>query len=395
MGIRENAGTLSLVAKVGANVAREKWGPHVRPQPGSVPPSAESITPEWLTWALCRDVPGAFVSGIGVVGGSDGTSSRRALRVSYSAAGDEAGLPTRLFSKSAATLASRLLLGVTDIAEGESTFYNHVRPGLELRSPRAYYSGFDPRTHRALVLLEDLDERGWTFPDPQQNKVTRSDAEDMVTEMAAYHASLWDSPRFGSDLTTLRVADAWQANLNRKVGFERRTMKGFDRAGEVIPGRLRSRRSELYPAFMRSLALHRESPATLLHQDLHLGNWLRDDTGRMGLYDWQCVAVGNWALDVSYALGAALDTQDRRAWQDDLLRSYVERLADAGVKSAPDFDEARLAYRQQSLHAFAFGLFTYGGSRFEPELQPKDYALAAIGRLARHVDDLETLDSLA
>ena len=49
----------------------------------------------------------------------------------------------------------------TGIAEGESVFYNHARPDLKLRSPHAFYSGYDPKSHRSLVILEDLAARGW------------------------------------------------------------------------------------------------------------------------------------------------------------------------------------------------------------------------------------------
>ena len=52
-----------------------------------VPPSAEALTAEWLTAALCREVPGAAVVDVEVFGGSDGTSSRRAVRVVYNQAG--------------------------------------------------------------------------------------------------------------------------------------------------------------------------------------------------------------------------------------------------------------------------------------------------------------------
>ena len=392
MTVASTLSTLRLAGSVSAHVARERFGPAIKLSgPDDVPPSAESITPGWLAKALCATTPGAAVTHLEVMGGDNGTSARRAMRVSYNQEGADAGLPTNIFTKSSATLASRLLLGVTDIAEGEAAFYNLIRSGLEIRSPRAYYAGFDRRTHRSIVLLEDLTDRGWTFPDPQHNKVTLHDAEDVVIEMATYHAALWESPRLRTDLRALKKADEWQRNLNAKVGFERRTMKGFDRAREVIPERLFRQRDAFYASFMASLALHATAPRTLLHQDLHLGNWLRDDNGRMGLYDWQCVATGHWALDYSYALAAALETDDRRNWQEPLLRLYLERLQDAGVAAPPSFDDAWLAYRQQPLHAFAFGLFTYGGSRFEPELQPKDYTLAAIGRIARHVDDLESL----
>jgi len=76
-------------------------------------------------------------------------------------------LPTRLFAKSTPSFFSRMLLGLTDIAEGEATFYNRVRPGLELRRPQSFYAGYDPRTHRSIAILEDLTERAWTFPDPE------------------------------------------------------------------------------------------------------------------------------------------------------------------------------------------------------------------------------------
>jgi hypothetical protein len=396
MALRDTLSVASMVGQVAATVAFERVGPPPRlDRPGAVPPRAEAVTTAWLTEVLCGDVAGAAVTDVEILGGSDGTSSRRALQVTYNGVGEAAGLPTRLFSKAAAGLFSRILLGLTDIAEGEALFYNRARPGLELRSPRAFHAGFDPRTRRSFVLLEDLSVTGWTFPDPEQNPVTRADAEDMVAELATYHAAFWASPRFSADLAALKPARRWQDDLDRRASFRARTLRGFDRAREVLPETMTARRAEVYPAFHRALDLHARGPETLLHQDLHLGNWLRDDAGRMGLYDWQCVARGGWGLDYSYALAGALDPEDREAWQEDLLTEYLLGLREAGARDVPDFDDAWLSYRQQPLHALVFGLFTLGGTRFEPELQPRDYTLAAIERIARCVDDLGTLDALA
>ncbi|KAA9165966.1 phosphotransferase [Amycolatopsis acidicola] len=395
MVVRDKVRAVGLAARVGRHVAREKVGPKVRPTtPEAVPPSAESITTEWLTAVLCRNVPGARVVKVGLGRGDNGTSARRAVAVTYNEKGATAGLPTRLFTKSTATFASRLLLGLTEIVEGETLFYNRMRPELTIRSPRSFHACFDPRTYRSLVLVEDLAHEGWKFPDPLHNRVTRADAEDMVSEMATYHAAFWDSSRFDTDLRRLRPAREWQENLNRKVGFEKRTLVGLERAREVVPRELYADRNALYPAFMRSLELHRTAPATLLHQDVHLGNWLRDADGRMGLYDWQCVARGHWALDYSYALAGGLATEDRRNWEKDLLNLYLERLGEHGVGEPPSFEEAWLGYRQQPMHALVFGLFTLGGSRFEPELQPRDYTLAAIKRIAQHVVDLESINAI-
>jgi len=392
----DSVATITTVGRIVSSVVRDRLRPPLPTNdPRVTPISAEAITPEWLSGVLCTRSPGARVVDVRVSGGDDGTSSRRAIEVAYNDAGIAAGLPTKLFSKSTATFGSRLLLGLTGIAEGEAVFYNHARPGLQLRSPHAYYSSFDPKTYRSLVLLEDLTVRNWSFPDPMTNTVRRNDAEDMVSEMAIYHAAMWDSKRFLTDLAPLKHAHEWQDNLNRKVGFKKRTLTGLDRAKDVVNGKLYAQRHKLYPAFMQSLTLHRAAPATLLHQDLHLGNWLRDENGRIGLYDWQCVAKGNWALDYSYAIGGSLTTADRREWQEDLLRLYLEQLMHHGVTTVPSFDEAWLAYRQQAMHALAFGLFTFGGLWFEPELQPKDYTLASIERLAQHATDLESIAAIA
>jgi thiamine kinase-like enzyme len=396
MTISDKVDLVSTAARIGTAVAWERWGRNpALVDAGTVPPSAESITPQWLSSALCSNVPGAKVVDVSIAGGHDGTSVRRALTVEYNTAGTEAGLPTRLFSKSTASFASRMLLGITGIGEGEAVFYNHARPGLTLRSPIAHYSGYDAKSCRSLVLLEDLTTRGWTFPNPLENPVTRADAEDMASEMAAYHSALWDSPRMNTDLKLLRPALQWQENMNRKVGFEKRTLVGLERARDVVPTSVYDRRQDVYGAFMHSLRLHQGGPNTLLHQDLHLGNWLRDESGRMGLYDWQCVARGNWALDYSYAMGGALTTDDRRNWEEDLLRSYLEHLREGGVQNAPSFDDAWLAYRQQTMHGWVFGVCTLGGSRFEPELQPRDYTMAAVKRISQQVSDLDSLTALA
>ncbi|WP_139043278.1 phosphotransferase [Mycobacterium lentiflavum] len=395
MTICDKAATIAIAGQVASTIFSERFLPHAPvDNPAVVPPSAEAITTAWLTSVLCSQVGGARVVEVRVSRGDNGTSARRAIDVVYNDAGAAAGLPTKLFSKSTATIGSRMLLGVTGIAEGESVFYTYARPDLKLRSPRAFYSGYDPKSYRSLLLLEDLTVRGWTFPDPMHNRIHRTDAEDMVTEMALYHGAMWDSPRFRTDLTALRPSLQWQENLNRKVGFEKRTLTGLERAKHVVNAKLYAQKDKLYPAFMRSLALHQNGPPTLLHQDLHLGNWLRDDNGQLGLYDWQCVAKGSWALDYSYAIGGSLTTSDRREWQEDLLRLYVEQLKQSGVVNAPSFDEAWLAYRQQPMHALAFALFTLGGSRFEPELQPEEYTLASIERIAQHVTDLRSIEAL-
>jgi hypothetical protein len=357
--------------------------------PDTVPGSAEVITRAWLSSVVCRDVPDAMITNFIITGGSDGTSSRRSIELSYNESGLSAGLPKNLFAKTSASLSTRMLLGMTGIVEGESLFFNELRPLLNLRSPRSYHAACDVRTCRSVVLLEDLSKQGWTFPSPMSNSISETDARDMVDQMAIYHAAFWGMRQSREVLKKLRTPLQIQERLNRIASFPHRTSVGLTRAKSVVPPALWSRRSEIWPAVMQSLKVSELGPQTLLHQDVHVGNWLRDQNGRMGLYDWQIVARGHWAIDVSYALIVALDRADRRLWERDLLRLYIQRLKEYGVVDPPDLGTAYRDYCRHPMHAYAFGVFTNGQPWYLPQLQPPDYTLRSAERILCALEDLK------
>src|SRR5262245_63070918 len=88
------------LARIGAHIVNERIR---RPRPttlAEIPPSVDALTPEWLTAALCKGHPGAWVTSVSTGSGSDGSTSRRALRVDYNDVGQQAGLPTSVFTTS-------------------------------------------------------------------------------------------------------------------------------------------------------------------------------------------------------------------------------------------------------------------------------------------------------
>ena len=383
-----------VAAKLAANVARERLAPARVTSLKDVPPSANALTNEWLTAALCREVPGAAVVGFEVVGGSDGTSSRRAIRVDYNPKGHQAGLPTRLFTKSASSFQSRLMLVAGGVTESETIFYHDVRPQLDrLRSPRSYYAAFDRKTYRSIVIMDDLSAEGWTFPDPMHDTISRRDAEDMIDQMAYYHAAFWNDPRPTSQFRRLATTEVFQQRIN-DVGLLKAAHRGLDHIETTTPPAIYRRRDELIPTTMRALRLNSSGTPTLLHQDVHQGNWLRDADGRLGLYDWQAVARGEWALDFAYAMSVNLQIEDRRAWERELLERYLWRLGEEGVQNPPPFEQAWLRYRQQPFHVVIFSLLTIGAGRFQPAMQPKDYMARCWERIATFLDDHDSLDSV-
>jgi aminoglycoside phosphotransferase (APT) family kinase protein len=365
-----------------------------RPQPRTldeVPPSPKAATPEWLTLALCPDRD-ARVSHVRYEHVSSGTAVRGRLHLTYAGA-DVDGLPPTVFAKSTPGLLTRLQVGATGGAEAEIRFYTRIRPHLPVLAPQGYYGKSEKRSGRSLLLIEDLGAgSSVTFGDPRSVHIDRTRAEQMVETLANVHATLIGSERFAGDLRWVRSSLQVQTALNERVDFARRSQVGIDRAGEIIPATLLDQRGRVHELLMKSLTLDAERAPGLLHTDVHPGNWYVTDDG-MGLFDWTAVAKGDGTRDLAYALASSLATEDRRAWERDLVTLYAERMAElSGV--ARDAAETWTSYRQQMLHGFYYWAYTLGGGRMQPKMQPNDLTRIIVQRTAQATVDLETLKAL-
>ena len=384
----------ALTSRVAYEVAKERI---TNPRPltlREVPPTPEHLTDEWLTLALCRGISGAKVLGHELGPRSDGTSSRRTLRVELNDAGREAGLTEWLFTKSGPGFMTRLASAAVGLGAIESGFYAQIRPELVIEAPGAQFSAYDPVTGRHLLIVDDVSRtRGAHFGNIVTRRLGREQAEQVIDTLAALHAQFWNEPlreRFGDWLLN---SWQWMARLNVTINAPQRILVGFERAREVIPTSLNRRRKEVPAALMRSLTMNIAGPQTLLHGDVHPGNWYVTGDNRMGLFDWQCVVRGGWARDVAYVLSTHLTVANRRAWERDLVARYRDRLAEAGCQ-VPNFDESFLAYRQQMLHAMFMWLVTIGRYSLQPEMQPRDVTLESVRRTCQAAEDLDSLGAL-
>jgi Ser/Thr protein kinase RdoA (MazF antagonist) len=360
-----------------------------------VPPTPEHLTNEWLTLALCGGVPGAKVLHHELGPRSDGTSSRRTLWVEFDETGREAGLTEWLFTKSGPTFMTRLVSAAVGLGAIESAFYAQLRPELPIEAPTTQYSAYDPVTNRQLLIIDDVSRtRGAHFGNILTRQLEREQADQLIDTLAALHALCWNAPlreRFGHWLPD---SYEWMARLNITINAPKRILVGFQRARAVIPPRLYRRSREVPAALMQSLKINVTGPQTLLHGDVHPGNWYITGDDRMGLYDWQCVVRGGWARDIAYALSTHLTVENRRAWEHDLVARYRDRLAQAGCRLT-DAEEAFLAYRQQMFHAMFMWLVTIGRYSLQPEMQPKDVTLESVRRTCQAAEDLDSLEAVA
>jgi len=383
---------LRRLGQVIAADAHERFRRRPPTGPGAIPRSPRDIGPEWLTAVLGRDVAGARVTSVRTIGGSVGTTTRARLEIAYNEVGEGAGLPTRLFVKCTSTLAQRVMLGLGGYVEGEPGFYTHVRPGLDIEAPHGYFASADARTWRSVVVMEDVAAtHRATFWHPG-TKVTRDQIEDLLATAALWHGALWED-LWLAQWRWLRTPAEHMALIDALIGLADRTRAGSARARHVIPPALSRRRTDLFAALRRSMALASEGPRTYLHGDLHIANGYVTGAGAMGVCDWQTGLQGSWAFDYAYLLATALEVEDRRAWEHDLLDFYLERLAAAGGQRVPR-GKGWEAYRRSTLYPYFAWLYTVGRSRLQPSFQPAATGLVMVQRISAAIEDLGTLAAL-
>lgn len=356
-----------------------------------VPSSVKSITNQWLTQVLCGEHPQAQVISFVVSGGSSGTHDRRRLEITYNDAGERAGLPVTVFTKSLPSLLTRMLVGHMGHSRFEKLFYQTVRPQLKIETPICYYSGTDKRSLAAIHVLEDVaTTKNAEFCD-HTTIVTREMAEGIIDLLADMHGTFYAATFAEQDLGWIVDYPTWFSKGVERVHTDRYLDKALDLVAHLTPRYVQDRRAQLWEAVERGVSVHNTLPKTIVHNDVHIGNWYYTNSRTMGLLDWQCVVVGHWSRDVSYALASSLRIADRREWEGDLLKRYLARLeAKTGV--AIEFDEAWTHYRQQMLHALTNWTQTLCHPVLMPDSHPEALTYTMLERILTAVSDLESID---
>lgn len=394
--IKTRAQMLALVGQVGYHVGAERLRRRPRTALDDVPPSPEALDTGWLTLALCQSIPGAAVTGFELGPRNDGTSARRTMRVTYNAAGADAGLPEAVFTKSAPSFLNRMVGAGARLAQIEASFYRDVRPTLGIEAPVTLCAAFDPKSHRLMLITDDVTiSRGASFGTALDRRLTRAQAEDLVGTLAGLHARFWNAPLHSMFGAWLQGTERYFQMLDDALNAKARILSGFERARDVLPAAVYRRRHEVYEALVVSQRHHATGgPATFLHGDVHPGNWYLTADGRLGLYDWQMCVIGGPARDLAYAITTHLTTEDRREWEHGLLDRYTEELAVRGVASPPSGSDLFLAYRRQVIYGMFAWLATIGRSPLQPKYQPDDISLVNLARMSQACADLDTLDAL-
>ena len=359
---------------------------------GDPVPSVDAFTAEWLTEVLRSRWPDAVVEDFRTEAVSEGTHHRHRVHLQLAVGSEDA--PTTLFTKSLPTLEVRMIAGITGHARAEGRFFQQIRPELQIEAPECYATWFDRDSAAAMHVLEDLvATKQATFCD-HTTHVTEAMATEMVVLLARTHGQFLADPRLETDLAWLAPFDRWFVGGITKLGIDRYHEEAMLQAADHIPDALMARRPALWDATLAALEPHVAGPSTFLHSDVHIGNWYRTGAGHMGLCDWQCIARGHWSRDLAYAITAALTVDDRREWEEGLVRAYAEELSAVSATSV-GFDEAFLGYRRQIPHALLMWTPTLCHSDLLPQMQSDETSLTMIARMTAAIDDLDSIGANA
>jgi hypothetical protein len=350
-----------------------------------IPFSPDDLDPTWLTAALAVRHPGVRVASVDVREVRHVTHTHTFLRLGYD--GDTT-LPTDLFCKMLPVTERRALLASSRMGSREVQFYNHLQPLLPgMLVPEVVVSVFDPADESFVLLMEDLEQRGCRVPDGTWG-IGPDAAAVALEELADLHV------RFEAPARRAAIAP-WVPNARdgRPVG--------------LVPLRfsLDHHRDKLSPALARATEVYLEradeliarwasgpGPATIVHGDPHLGN-LFVDQGRVGWLDWGVINVTTPIRDAGYFIAMAMQVDDRRAHERDLLRHYLDaRVAKGGAPIT--FDDAWLAHRLHALYCVpaACQIMTFPEGATE---RRTIFASAFLARVEGAINDLDPLGALA
>lgn len=317
-----------------------------------VPETIDGLTTAWFQAALAERAPRVAVRDARVTDIIEGTCTKIRFAMTYAPGGD-AGLPPTIMAKGGFAPHSPMFLGMH---ETEMRYYRDIAPHVPFETPACYFAGLDPANGRSIVLIEDLDARQVAWLDALSPLGWR-DVSVFVDALAALAAQHWGGEDFAPGQPLDWVITSYEREAADYIAhyLEPARWSDFIRLPRCacLPRALHDRdRMELALAQLAG-RLDRQ-PLTLSHGDTHPGNLYLTADSRPGFFDAQ-PRRAPWVKDFAYHIVAALDIQDRRAWERPLLSRYLRKLRQVGIIDAPDFEEAWYDYRCE----IAYGLFIF------------------------------------
>lgn len=352
----------------------------------AIPLQPDDITPSWLTYALGSADPYVAVGSVRVTAvGTGQTGATYRVCATYTRGGDQlaSSYIVKLPSQDP-EVRQRVALGY----RSEHAFYTEVAATVAVPVPQCHYIEIANDGAEFVMLMDDL------APAVQGDQIqgcSAAEATLAVEALAGLHGPRWCDPAwldFGG--TVMPRADAEIAwGMGDLARFAADTT--LERLGQRMSEADRLTIEESVSAVPAWLRVEPER-YTLLHGDYRLDNLLFDPgRTRVTVVDWQTLAVGLPARDLSYFVATSFVAAQRADVERDLVSAYHRRLCTHGVLGYgidDCWDDYRIGMLQiplLTMLGFAFSSATERGD---------DMVLAMLTRGCAAIRELSTLDRI-
>lgn len=346
-----------------------------------VPSDIHDVTPRWLTAALRADPAAPNAATVTAVRAEqiaiDTGFSSRLYRVHLTGDGVPASVIVKLPADSEARGAMEMMGGY----RREVAFYQRVADRAPLATPRVYAARTAPDSGDFVLVLEDL--REWENVDHLAG-LTMQQARACIAELAGLHAwslapangALIDEfPRLDSeimrDVIPMVFAAGWQVYRERS-------------AAEVSPAV--ARHADRFAERASTALTIMTERNMLVHGDIRADNMFFSE-GRLKIVDYQMTARAAGAVDVAYLVSQGLPTAARAGRDEQLLREYLDRLADHGIADY-GFDEAWRQYRAAAAFLMVLPVVILVGWDGLPE-RSRQLCLTLTDRAVATIDEID------
>ena len=361
-----------------------------------IPESANAITTDWLRRALVAGGgPDATVDDVVVsdIGAGTGLLAQ-ILRCRLTRRDDGAAtLPETVIVKLPSLDRKSLrMCRMQSLYKREFDYYHRVAPDAAIRSPRLLYGEFEERSHRFVLVLEDL---AHMQSGDHHAGATPEQARRAIRALARLHGSYWhEVGRLPASSSVAGFFDTMNPRLLPLLqvlylALLVPTLKRFADCFSDEMRRLAEAYGPLVSAHIGEVAA--TAPRTLIHGDYRLDNLFFDED-EVAVIDWQVSGLGCGLYDVAYFLGASVTTDVRRSIESDMLREYSDVLLGMGVTGFTVEDCWRL-YRSHMLGRLLISIFVCGGLNMADE-RNRQLAESGLRRTLAAIKDLDAAEFL-
>ncbi len=337
------------------------------------PTQPEDLTNEWLSSALNEEITGfeveRFGEGAGIIGQVtrvhlQGPSGTRSIIAKFASPSPE----------------NRAVAATYDMYGREVHFYNNLAKQVELRVPDCYHAEINRDDQTFVILLEDL--QGMRIGD-QVTGCDAADAEHVVTAIARFHASTWN--------TALDVVS--HNNPAQRDGMIGGFQMGWPVVREQFPD-LMPENADMISASVpdavgKLLDRMTQAPISLCHADVRLDNIFFAPDG-IALVDWQSVCSSAPEQDLAYFVTQSLSDELRQS--RDWVGLYHKTLVEAGVTDY-SLEDCRERYTVCALYLLCYAT-TIAGTLDLANERGQALGRTLFGNAIRSLEELNAFDRL-